>query len=91
MGFDIGPETIKTYKELINQAKVIFWNGPLGMCEDERFSEGTDQLLKIVAQSHGYKILGGGDTIAALNKAGLANKIDFVSSGGGASLEFDRR
>lgn len=87
IGFDIGPETIKTYKEIINQAKIIFWNGPVGLYEDERFAQGTHELLKIVAHSVGYKIIGGGDTIAALNKAGFVNKIDFVSSGGGASLE----
>ena len=87
IGFDIGPETIKTYKELIDQAKITFWNGPLGMCEDDRFAHGTSELLKTLAHSLGYKIIGGGDTIAALNKAGLNNKIDFVSSGGGASLE----
>jgi phosphoglycerate kinase len=87
VGFDIGPETVKSYKELLEQAKIIFWNGPLGMYEDERFSAGTTQILKIVAQSLAYKIIAGGDTIAALNKAGLSSKIDFISTGGGASLE----
>jgi phosphoglycerate kinase len=87
IAFDIGPKTIEEYKIIINQAQTLFWNGPVGMCEVEAFAQGTQKLMNIVANSNGYKIIGGGDTIAALNSSALINKIDFVSSGGGASLE----
>ncbi len=87
IGFDIGPQTISLYKDLIGQAKIIFMNGPMGMFEDERFADGTREILDAIAHSLAYKIIGGGDTTAACNKAGLNNKIDFISSGGGAGLE----
>ena len=91
-GFDIGPETARTYAEIIRQAKTILWNGPMGMFEDPRFAEGTATVAKAVVdatQSHGAKsIIGGGDSVKALNQAGLGDQVTFMSTGGGASLEF---
>jgi len=91
-GFDIGPETAKTYGATIRQAKTILWNGPMGMFEDPRFAEGTNAIAQAVVeatQQHGAKsIIGGGDSVKALNQAGLGGKVTFMSTGGGASLEF---
>jgi phosphoglycerate kinase len=91
-GFDIGPATAKAYAEVIRGAKTILWNGPMGMFEDKRFAEGTNTVAKAVVeatQSNGAKsIIGGGDSVKALNKAGLGDQVTFMSTGGGASLEF---
>ncbi|MDB6056378.1 MAG: Phosphoglycerate kinase, partial [Verrucomicrobiales bacterium] len=91
-GFDVGPETAKRYAELIRGAKTILWNGPMGMFEDPRFAEGTNVVARAVVeatQKNGAKsIIGGGDSVKALNKAGLGDKVTFMSTGGGASLEF---
>ncbi|HTD64935.1 MAG TPA: phosphoglycerate kinase, partial [Candidatus Limnocylindria bacterium] len=91
-GFDIGPETAKRYAEIIRGAKTILWNGPMGMFEDKRFAEGTNAVAKAVVeatQQNGAKsIIGGGDSVKALNQAGLGDKVTFMSTGGGASLEF---
>ena len=91
-GFDIGPETARTYAAIIRQAKTILWNGPMGMFEDPRFAEGTATVAKAVVdatQRHGAKsIIGGGDSVKALNQAGLGDQVTFMSTGGGASLEF---
>jgi phosphoglycerate kinase len=91
-GFDIGPATAATYAEVIRGAKTILWNGPMGMFEDKRFAEGTNTVAKAVVeatQANGAKsIIGGGDSVKALNKAGLGDKVTFMSTGGGASLEF---
>lgn len=91
-GFDVGPETAKRYSEVIRKAKTILWNGPMGMFEDARFAEGTNTVAKAVAEStqqNGAKsIIGGGDSVKAINKAGLGSKVTFMSTGGGASLEF---
>jgi phosphoglycerate kinase len=91
-GFDIGPETAKRYGEVIRQAKTILWNGPMGMFEDPRFAEGTLSVARAVVeatQKNGAKsIIGGGDSVKALNKAGLGDQVTFMSTGGGASLEF---
>ena len=90
-GMDIGPKTIKTYCELIPRAKTILWNGPMGVFEDKRFSEGTLAVARAVAgttQKGAKSIIGGGDTVKALNLTGLTDQVTFVSSGGGASLEF---
>jgi phosphoglycerate kinase len=91
-GFDIGPDTAKRYSEVIRKAKTILWNGPMGMFEDARFAEGTTAVAKAVVeatQQNGAKsIIGGGDSVKALNKAGLGDKVTFMSTGGGASLEF---
>jgi len=91
-GFDIGPETARQYSEVILKAKTILWNGPMGMFEDPRFAEGTRAIAKVVAEAtrkNGAKsILGGGDTVTAINIAGLGDQVTFMSTGGGASLEF---
>jgi phosphoglycerate kinase len=91
-GLDIGPATARAYAEIIKGAKTILWNGPMGMFEDARFAEGTNVVARAVAevtQKNGAKsIIGGGDSVKALNKAGLGNQVTFMSTGGGASLEF---
>jgi phosphoglycerate kinase len=91
-GVDIGPATIKTYSEVVHQAKTILWNGPMGIFEDPRFAEGTFAVGHAVVeatQKNGAKsIIGGGDSVKALNQAKLGDKVTFMSTGGGASLEF---
>src|SRR5579859_2999743 len=91
-GLDIGPQTVKAYSDEIAKAKTILWNGPMGLFEDKRFAEGTNAVARAVAevtQKHGAKsIIGGGDSVKALNKAKLGDKVTFMSTGGGASLEF---
>ena len=91
-GVDIGPATAKTYSEVVSRAKTILWNGPMGIFEDPRFAEGTFAVARAVAdatQKNGAKsIIGGGDSVKALNKAKLGDKVTFMSTGGGASLEF---
>jgi phosphoglycerate kinase len=91
-GLDIGPKTIERYAEVIRDAKTILWNGPMGMFEDPRFAEGTFAVARAVVeatQRGGAKsIIGGGDSVKALNKSGLADQVTFASTGGGASLEF---
>jgi phosphoglycerate kinase len=91
-GLDIGPETAKRYSQILGAAKTIMWNGPMGMFEDPRFAEGTNTVARAVAEAtarNGAKsIIGGGDSVKALNQAGLGDKVTFMSTGGGASLEF---
>ncbi|HEY5911976.1 MAG TPA: phosphoglycerate kinase [Verrucomicrobiae bacterium] len=91
-GLDIGPATVKAYAAQIEQAKTILWNGPMGLFEDKRFADGTNAIARAVAevtQTKGAKsIIGGGDSVKALNKAKLGDKVTFMSTGGGASLEF---
>jgi phosphoglycerate kinase len=91
-GFSIGGETAKNYAKIISGAKTILWNGPMGMFEDARFAAGTNAVAQAVVdatQKNGAKsIIGGGDSVKALNKAGLGDKVTFMSTGGGASLEF---
>jgi 3-phosphoglycerate kinase len=88
MGLDIGPETIKRYAALVAGAKTIVWNGPMGVFENPRFSQGTFAMARAVADSHAFSIVGGGDSAAAVAQAGFESKITHVSTGGGAALEF---
>ncbi len=87
-GVDIGPRTVKLYSNYIKQAETIFWNGPMGVFEIDRFSKGTVGIAKAVASSRAISVVGGGDSVAAVNKAGVADKISHISTGGGASLKF---
>jgi phosphoglycerate kinase len=88
MALDIGPETIKTYAREIALAKTIVWNGPMGCFEMPNFSKGTFGICQAVADSSAISIIGGGDSVAAVNQSGLADKMSHISTGGGASLEF---
>jgi len=88
MGVDIGPKTITAYAKIIAGAKTIVWNGPLGIFEIDKFAKGTIGIAEAVAASGAISIVGGGDSIAAVRKAGVADKISHISTGGGASLEF---
>ena len=85
---DIGEQSIKLFSESISGAKMVVWNGPMGMFEDSRYMKGTKEIAKAVVGSDAYSVIGGGDTISALNKLDLISKIKFVSTGGGAMLEF---
>jgi phosphoglycerate kinase len=91
-GLDIGPATVETFSRVLAEARTILWNGPMGLFEDQRFAAGTNAIAAAVAevtQQHGARsIIGGGDSVKALNKAGLGGKVTFMSTGGGASLEF---
>ncbi len=88
MGVDIGPATIKAYEAAIADAKTVVWNGPMGVFEIEAFATGTNAVARAVAAVDGTTIIGGGDSIAAVKKAGIADQITHISTGGGASLEF---
>ncbi len=87
MGLDIGPEAIKTFKNSLKDAKTILWNGPMGVSEVAPFDKGTKAVAETVSELDGFTVIGGGDSVAAINKLGFADKIDHVSTGGGASLE----
>jgi phosphoglycerate kinase len=88
MGVDIGPSTIRAYEAAIGDARTVVWNGPMGVFEQEVFAVGTNAIARAVAAVNGTTIIGGGDSIAAVKKAGVADKITHISTGGGASLEF---
>ena len=87
-GFDIGEKTIELFKEELKTAKTVIWNGPVGLFEFDQFAKGTNEVAKALAELDATTIIGGGDSAAAVEKAGLANKMTHISTGGGASLEF---
>jgi phosphoglycerate kinase len=88
MIFDVGPETAKMYAEILKKAGTIVWNGPVGVFEFDQFGEGTKTLGLAIAESSAFSIAGGGDTLAAVDKYGIADKVSYISTGGGAFLEF---
>lgn len=88
MALDIGPETAKIYQDAVMNAKTILWNGPMGVFEVDEFAVGTFAVANAVAKSSAYSIVGGGDSVASLERAGLNDEINHISTGGGASLEF---
>jgi phosphoglycerate kinase len=85
---DVGPKTVSVYKDTLNGARLIVWNGPVGVFEMPRFAEGTFALAKMLAESNAVTVIGGGDSASAVKKAGVAKQMTHVSTGGGASLEF---
>jgi len=88
MILDIGPESAKRLAAELAQAGTIVWNGPVGVFEKEPFAKGTETLARAIAKSKAFSIAGGGDTVAAINKFGIAAEIDYISTAGGAFLEF---
>jgi phosphoglycerate kinase len=88
MILDIGPKTAMAYAEEIARAGTIVWNGPVGVFEKEPFAKGTETIARAVAGSKAFSIAGGGDTVAAVNQFGIADEIDYISTAGGAFLEF---
>ncbi|MCH2191120.1 MAG: phosphoglycerate kinase [Gammaproteobacteria bacterium] len=88
MIFDIGPQTAKQFSELLKGAGTILWNGPVGVFEFDQFGEGTKALAQAIAESSAFSVAGGGDTVAAIDKYGVADQVSYISTGGGAFLEF---
>jgi phosphoglycerate kinase len=88
MILDIGPETARRYAELIAKAGTVVWNGPVGVFEFDAFGNGTETLARAIAASNAFSIAGGGDTLAAVDKYGIADDVSYISTGGGAFLEF---
>ena len=88
MGLDIGPKTIEKFEEAVKDAKTVVWNGPLGVCEFDKFATGTKAVATMLSKLDAITIIGGGDSAAAIEKLGLADKMTHISTGGGASLEF---
>ncbi len=91
MGLDIGPETIGAYTKVINDSATILWNGPMGVFEMDKFAKGTFEIAKAIANATdngAFSLVGGGDSVSAVNKSNLANKVSYVSTGGGAMLEY---
>ncbi|MCT4641634.1 MAG: phosphoglycerate kinase [Bacteriovoracaceae bacterium] len=88
IGLDIGAKSIANYCEIISTAKTVLWNGPMGMFENESFSNGTMSIAKALSESSAFTVVGGGDSVSAMNKSGHADKVSHISTGGGASLEY---
>ena len=88
MGLDIGPKTIELYKNALKDAKTVVWNGPMGVFEMPNFAKGTNTIAQALADLDATTIIGGGDSVAAVNQAGLGDKMSHISTGGGASMEF---
>ena len=88
MALDIGPETIAFYAAELQKAATVIWNGPMGVFEIPAFAKGTYGVAQAIAESHAVSVIGGGDSAAAVEKAGLAERMSHISTGGGASLEF---
>ncbi|HCO99663.1 MAG TPA: hypothetical protein DIT56_03590, partial [Candidatus Moranbacteria bacterium] len=86
--FDIGPKTIRRFKEIIAQSKVIVWNGPMGKFEEQPYDIGTREILDAIVESDAFTLIGGGESVQVLEENNLMNKISFVSTGGGAMLEY---
>jgi len=87
MGLDIGPKTAKKFAEVIEKSKLIVWNGPMGVFEMEKFANGTKVVADAMAKTAGFTVIGGGDSASAVKKLHVADEMDFISTGGGASLE----
>ena len=85
---DIGPKTAELYRDVIQKSKLVIWNGPMGVFEIDKFADGTKAVAESLAEADTYSIIGGGDSAAAVEKFGLADKMSHISTGGGASLEF---
>jgi phosphoglycerate kinase len=88
LGLDIGPETRRDFDERVRRARTVFWNGPMGVFEWPRFAEGTKEVAEAVADVDGFTVVGGADSVRALHELGLADRVSWVSTGGGAALEF---
>eukprot|EP00487_Bulimina_marginata_P002424 TRINITY_DN15620_c0_g1_i1.p1 TRINITY_DN15620_c0_g1~~TRINITY_DN15620_c0_g1_i1.p1 ORF type:complete len:106 (-),score=31.19 TRINITY_DN15620_c0_g1_i1:148-465(-) len=88
MIFDIGPDSAKQLATIIKNAGTVVWNGPVGVFEFDQFGNGTQAIAHAIAESNAFSIAGGGDTLAAIDKYGVADKISYISTGGGAFLEF---
>lgn len=88
LGFDIGPKTIKQFQQEIRKAKMVLWNGPVGLFEEEKFNHGTRSMAQALAKQNAISIVAGGDTVAAVMQAGVEDRITHLSTGGGATLEF---
>ena len=87
MGLDVGPDSVKSFQAELNECKSVIWNGPMGVFEMDAFAKGTFAIADTLANLDGITIIGGGDSVAAVEKAGLADKMSHISTGGGASLE----
>jgi phosphoglycerate kinase len=88
MGLDLGPLSVERFATVLKSAKTIVWNGPMGVFEKPAFATGTVALARAVAESAAFSVIGGGDTVAAVNQAGVAHRIGYISTAGGAFLEF---